>query len=89
MLPSEVPVRLRQIPGGTFWMGSRDGYHDQMSRQLVDIPTCFYSKSRITGRRRIQGCSRAESLVAHASIGDDASWLMSVLNQYPPPRGWE
>jgi hypothetical protein len=57
MLPGEVPVRFRQIPGGTFWMGSRDGYHDEMPRQLIHIPTCFYSKSRITGRRRIQGYS--------------------------------
>jgi hypothetical protein len=70
-------------------MRSRDGYHDEMPRQLVHIPTCFYSKSRITGCRRIKGCSRAESLVAHASIVDDAGWLMSVLNQHPPPRGWE
>lgn len=36
-----------------------------------------------------QFLASAESLVAHASIGDDASWLMSVLNQHSPPRGWE
>jgi formylglycine-generating enzyme required for sulfatase activity len=42
MLPGEVPVKLRQIPGGTFWMGSRDGYHDEMPRQLVHIPTSYF-----------------------------------------------
>jgi hypothetical protein len=33
--------------------------------------------------------SRGEALVAHATFGDDAAWLKSVLAVRPPPVGWE
>ena len=33
--------------------------------------------------------SRREALVAHATFGDDAAWLRSVLAVRPPPVGWE
>jgi len=63
---------------------------NRMARRRFRSRYGFLCKALAAGRAgEHEFLSRAQALVAHASIGDDSAWLKAVLALRPPPVGWD